>query len=91
MEGDIKKLPSVLTGGCTIDSEDVAELQRIGITVVDHNKPLKENIHSVGAPVTEGELYDGHVWGDDRIDPRKAEKHHSLWYKASERQPLHFH
>ena len=26
LEGNIKNLPSVITGGCTIDSEDVVEL-----------------------------------------------------------------
>ena len=43
---------------------------------MEHNKPLEENIPSVGDPVTEGELYDGQVWVDDGIDPRKAANHH---------------
>ena len=54
MEGNIENLPSVLTGGRTINSEDILELQSIGITVVGYNEPLEENIPSVGAPVTEG-------------------------------------
>ena len=52
------------------------ELQHINITVVDDNNTLDENIPYVGAPVTEGEIYDGKVWGDDGIDPRKASTHH---------------
>ena len=54
MEGNIEKLSSVITCGRTINSEDVTELQRIGITVVDNNYPLEENITYVGAPVNEG-------------------------------------
>ena len=54
MEGNIENIPSVLTGGRTIDSGDVADIRRIGITAVDHNKPLNINIPSVGDPVTEG-------------------------------------
>ena len=30
------------------------ELRRIGITVVEDNDPLEENIPYVGAPVTDG-------------------------------------
>ena len=67
LEGNIEKLPSILTGGRTIDSEDVAELLRIGITVVENNNPLEENIPSVGAPVTKEGLYDGKVWVDGGI------------------------
>ena len=52
------------------------ELRRICVTVVDDIEPLEENIPSVGAPVTEVDLYDGQVWGDDRIDSRKAANHH---------------
>ena len=52
MEGNIKNLPLVLTGGRTLNSEDVVELWRIGITVVDVNDPLEESIPYVGAPVT---------------------------------------
>ena len=52
LEGNIKNLPLVLTGGRTIDSEDVVDLWRIGITVVENNDPLEKNIPSVGAPVT---------------------------------------
>ena len=40
LEGNIENLPSVLTGGHTIDSEDVVELHHIGITVVGNNEPL---------------------------------------------------
>ena len=76
MVGNIENLPSVLTGGCTIDSEDVVELWRIGISVVEDNKPMEENTPYVGAPVTDRELYDGQVWGDDGINPRKAANHH---------------
>ena len=76
MEWNIKNLPSVLTGGRTINSEDVVELWRIGITVVDDNETLEENIPYVGAPVTEGGIYDGQVWGDDGIDTSKASNHH---------------
>ena len=72
MEGNIKNLSSVLTGGRTINSEDVVEIWCIGITVVDNNEPLEENIPYVGAPVTEGGVYDGKVWGDDGIYTRKA-------------------
>ena len=43
---------------------------------MEHNEPLEENIPSVGDPVTEGELYDGQVWVDDGIDPRKAANQH---------------
>ena len=52
MKGNIKNLPLVLTGGHTIDSEDVLELRCIGITVVDDSDPLEEDIPSIGAPVT---------------------------------------
>ena len=58
-EGNTENLPSVLTDGRTIDSEEVVEIRSIGIMVVDNNDPLGENIPSVGAPVTEGGLYDG--------------------------------
>ena len=51
MEGNIENLPSFLTGGRTIDSEDVAEIWRIRITVVDDNNPLEYNIPSVGLHV----------------------------------------
>ena len=40
LEGNIENLPLVLTGGHTIDSEDVVELHRIGITGVGNNDPL---------------------------------------------------
>ena len=40
LEGNIEKLPSVLTGGRTIDSEYVVELRCIGITVVENNNPM---------------------------------------------------
>ena len=76
MEGNIENLPSVLTGGCTIDSEDVAELWHIGITAVDDNDPMEDNIPSFGAPVTKGELYDGQVLVDYGVDPRKAANNH---------------
>ena len=76
LEGDIRNLPLVITGGCTINPEDVVELWHIGILVVDNNYHLEENIPSVGAPVTDWGLYDGQVWGDDGIDPRKAANHH---------------
>ena len=52
MEGNIENLPSFLTGGHTINSEDVAELQLIVIIMVDNNDLLEENIPSVGALVT---------------------------------------
>ena len=52
------------------------ELRRIGIIVVDDNEPLEENIQYVVAPVTEGGVYDGQVWGDDGIDSRKVANHH---------------
>ena len=54
LEGNIKNLPLVLTGGRIIDSEYVADLWRIGIIVVDNNNPLEENIPYVGDPVTKG-------------------------------------
>ena len=76
LEVNIENLPLVLPGVYTINSEDATELWHIGITGVDHNNPLEENIPSVGNPVTEGELYDGQVWGDDGIDTRKAAKNH---------------
>ena len=76
LEGGIEKLPLVLTGGCTIDSEDIPELRSIRVTVVDDNDPLEDNIPYVGSPVTEGGLYDGQVWVGDGINPRKAENHH---------------
>ena len=72
LEWNIENLPLVLTGVCTIDSEDVVELRRISIMVVDDNEYLEDNIPSVGVPVTEGELYDGNIWVADGIDPRKA-------------------
>ena len=65
----------VISGGRTIDSEDFAELWHIRITVVDHNDPQEENIPSIGNPVTDRELYDGQVWEDYGIDPRKLENH----------------
>ena len=52
------------------------ELRRINITVVGDNDTLEENITSVGAPVTEGGLYDGKFWGYDEIYPRKVANHH---------------
>ena len=52
------------------------ELWHIGITVVDDNQPLEENIPSVGYPVTERELYDGQVCVEDWIDPMKKSNHH---------------
>ena len=51
------------------------------------NEPLEENIPSVGAPVTEGGLYDGQVWGDDGICPRKAANHHRSSPKVPSVQP----
>ena len=80
-EGNIKNLPSDITCGRTIDSEGDVELWRIGIKVVDDNDPLEEKIPSVGAPVPEGEIYDGQVWGDDGIYHRKAAKHHCSFPK----------
>ena len=44
--------------------------------MVDHNENLEENIPSVGAPVTEGGLYDWKFWLDYGIDPRKAANHY---------------
>ena len=52
LEGNIKNSPSVITGGWSINSEGVAEIQHIGITMVDHNDPLEDNIPYVGAPVS---------------------------------------
>ena len=52
------------------------ELRRISITVVDDDDSLGVTIPSVGAPVTEVGLYDGQVWGDDGIYPRKVSNHH---------------
>ena len=52
------------------------EICCIGITMVDNNDPLEENITDVGAPVTEGGIYDGKVWVDDGIDPRISANHH---------------
>ena len=72
MEGNIKNSPLVITGGRTINSEDVVKLRNIGIMVVDNNDPLEENIPYVGAPVTEGGLCDWQVWGYDGINPRKG-------------------
>ena len=43
---------------------------------MDNNDPLEENIPYIGAPVTEGGLYDGQFWGDNGINPRKAANHH---------------
>ena len=43
---------------------------------MDHIDPLEDNMPSIGAPVTEGELCDGKVWGDDGINHRKAANHH---------------
>ena len=37
---------------------------------------LEETIPYVGNTVTDGELYDGQVWGDDGIDTSKAANHH---------------
>ena len=76
LEGNIKRLSSVLPGGRTIYSEDVVELRSIGITVVDDNDPLEENALSVGAPVPEGKLYYGQVWREYGIYPREASNHH---------------
>ena len=76
LEGNIEKLPSFITGGRRIDSEDVMEIWSIGINVVDDNDPLEENISSVGYPVNEGDLYDEQVWGDDGIDARKVTNYH---------------
>ena len=70
-----------LTGGRTIDSEDVVELWRIGIPVVENNDSLEESIPSVSAPVTEGELYNGQIWGYDGTEPRKALNHHQYGLK----------
>ena len=67
----------VIKFGITIYSEDVKKLWLIRITVVDNNDILEENIPSVGAPVTEGGIYDGQVWVDYRINPRKATNHHN--------------
>ena len=78
LEGNIKNLPSVLTGDRTINSEDVVKLRSIGIVVVDNNDPLEENITYVGNPVTEGGVYEWQVWVDDGINPRKVMNlHHS--------------
>ena len=44
--------------------------------LVDDNRLLEENILYVGAPVTEGGVYDGQVWGCDGTDPKKAANHH---------------
>ena len=52
LEGTIKDLPSVLAGSCTIDSDDVMEIQVISIMVVEDNETLEENIPSVVTPVT---------------------------------------
>ena len=52
------------------------KLWHIGIMVVNDNDPLEENIPSVGAPVTEGGLYDCQIRGDDRINPRKLVNHY---------------
>ena len=52
------------------------KLWHIGIMVVNDNDPLEENIPFVGAPVTEGGLYDCQVWGDDRINPGKVANHY---------------
>ena len=76
LEGNIKNLPLVNTGGCTINSEDVVELWRDSITVVDNNKPLEDNTPFVGSPVTEGEIYDSQVWGDDGINSGKVVNRH---------------
>ena len=59
MEGNIKNLPLVLIGSCTIYSGEVVELRCIGMMVMDHNDPLEENIPYVDAPVIERGLYDG--------------------------------
>ena len=78
LECNIENLPSVLTGGRTINSEDVLEFWNIVIVMVENNDPLEENIHSVGAPVNEGGggVYDGQIWGDDGIYPSEAANHH---------------
>ena len=52
------------------------KLWHIGIMVVNDNDPLEENIPFVGAPVTEGGLYDCQIWGDDRINTRKLVNHY---------------
>ena len=52
------------------------ELRSVGITVVENNEPLGENIPPVGAPGTEGGFYYGQVWGDVGIDPSKVANHH---------------
>ena len=44
--------------------------------MVDHKDPPEDNIPSVVSPFTEGGIYDGQVWGDCGIDPRKAANHH---------------
>ena len=44
--------------------------------MVEDNDTLEENTPYFGAPVIEGELYDGQVWWDDGINPRKAENYH---------------
>ena len=54
MEGNIKNIPLVLTGGRTINSYDVVKLWHIGIMVADNNDLQEENIPSVGYPVTGG-------------------------------------
>ena len=66
------------------------ELWRIGIMVVENNEPLEENIPSVGATVTEGEICDGQVWGDNSIDTIEVLNHHRSG-PNSEHQPLHRH
>ena len=55
--------------------------------MVYHNETLEESIHYVGAPVTEGDLYNGQVWGDDGIDPRKLANHHRYGPKLPSVRP----
>ena len=61
-----------------------------GITVLDDTKPLEENIPYVGAPVNEGGVYDGQVWVNDGIDPRKATNYHHYGPKIMSVSPSIF-
>ena len=87
LAGNIKNSPLVLTGGRTINSEDVVKLRNIVIMVVDNNDPLEENIPSVGAPVTEGGLCDWQVWGYDGINPWKVANQHCCGTKIPSVMP----
>ena len=58
--------------------------------LVENINPLEENIPSVGAPVTEGGIYDGQVWIDDGIDPMKAVNHQCSGPKLPSIRPYIF-